>query len=56
MDPHMPYCMMILDTGKCARWVPKELTVVHKRQRVEVATQFVRWREEDLSILERTYR
>ena len=37
-----------------AWWVPKELTVVLKRQRVEVATQFVRRYEEDLSILERT--
>jgi len=38
----------------CARWVPKELTVVHKRQRVEVVTQFVRRYEEDPSILETT--
>jgi len=37
----------------CARWVPKELTVVHKRQRVEVANQFVRRYEEDPSILVR---
>ena len=37
----------------CARWVPKELTVVHKLQRVEVATQFLS-RYEDLSILKRT--
>jgi len=37
----------------CARWVPKELTIVHKRQRVEVATQFVRRYEEYPSILER---
>ena len=37
----------------CARWVPKEPTVVHKQQRVEVATQFIRRYEEDPSILER---
>ena len=37
-----------------ARCVPKELTVVHKRQRVEVATQFVRRYEDDPSTLERT--
>jgi len=37
----------------CTRWVPKELTVVHKRQCVEVVTQFVRRCEEDPSILER---
>ena len=37
----------------CARWVPKELTVVHKRQRVEVVTQFARRYEEDPSFLER---
>jgi len=37
----------------CARCVPKELIVVHKRERVEVATQFVRQYEEDPSILER---
>ena len=36
-----------------ARWVPKELTVVNKQQRMEVATQLVRWYEEDPSILER---
>jgi len=38
----------------CAWWIPKELTVVHKQQRVEVATQFVRRYEEDPRILERT--
>jgi len=38
----------------CAQWAPKELTVVHKRQCVEIATQLVRWYEEDPSILERT--
>jgi len=38
----------------CAQWVPKELTVVHKRQCMQVATQFVRWYEEDPSILQRT--
>jgi len=27
----------------CAWWVPKELTIVHKQQRVEVVTQFIRW-------------
>ena len=37
----------------CARWVLKELTVVHKRQCVEVVTQFVRRYEEDPCILER---
>jgi len=37
----------------CAQWVPKGLNVVHKRQHVEVATQFVRQYEEDPSILER---
>jgi len=37
----------------CARWVPKGLTVVHQRQHVELATQFVRRYEEDPSILER---
>jgi len=37
----------------CARWVPKERTVVHKRQRLEVVTQFIRQYEEDTSILER---
>ena len=36
------------------RWAPKELTVVHRRQRVEVATQVVRRYGEDPSILERT--
>ena len=30
----------------CAKWVPKELTVVHKQQRFEVATQFIRRYEE----------
>ena len=35
----------------CAQWVPKELTVVHKRERVEVATQFVTQYEEDPSVL-----
>jgi len=38
----------------CVQWVPKELTVVHKRQCVEVATQFIRRYEEDPSIPERT--
>jgi len=38
----------------CTWWVPKELTVVHKRQCVEVVTQFVRQYEEDPSIPERT--
>ena len=38
----------------CAQWVPKELTVVRKQQRVETVTQLVRQYEEDLSILERT--
>ena len=38
----------------CARWVAKQLTVVHKRQCVEVATQLIRQYEEDPSILERT--
>ena len=38
----------------CTRWFPKELTVVHKRQCVEVVTQFVRQYEEDPSIPERT--
>ena len=37
----------------CAQWVPKELTAVHKRQRMEVVTQFVRRYEEGPSILER---
>jgi len=37
----------------CARWVPREFTVVQKRQRVEVATQLFRRYEEDPSILER---
>ena len=37
----------------CTRWIPKELTVVHKQQCVEVATQFIRWYKEDPSILER---
>jgi len=39
----------------CARRVPKELTVVQKQQRMEVATQLVR-RYEDPSILETTVR
>jgi len=44
-----------LGYGKvCAWWVPKEFTVVHKRQHMEVATQFIRRYEEDPSILERT--
>ena len=38
----------------CARWVSKERTVVHRRQRVEVATKLVRHYEADPSILERT--
>jgi len=37
----------------CAQWVPKGLTVVHKRQRVVLVTQFVRRYEEEPSILER---
>jgi len=37
----------------CTQWVPKELTVLHKQQHVEVATQFVRRYEEDPSILQR---
>jgi hypothetical protein len=39
------YAIMHDDLGYrkvCARWVPKELTVEHKRQREEVATQFIR--------------
>ena len=37
----------------CTWWVLKEFTVAHKRQRMEVATQFVKRYEEDPSILER---
>jgi len=52
------YAILHDDLGNrkvCAWWVPKELTVEHKQQFVEVATQLVRWYEENLSILERIF-
>ena len=53
MDPHVILRDDLGYSKVCARWVPKELTVVHKRQRVEVVTQFARRYEEDPSFLER---